>query len=192
MRIAVLDIETTARYPQVGTIVEVGICMLDLETGFNSKLLDTVVREADFETKFEGSQLEKCWVFQNSDLTVNMVRNAPKWGDVVPKLERIFQKFPVTAYNKAFDLGFLRNRQVNVPQELPCPMITATPVLKIPGMYDDYKYPSVEESWRFFFPDKKNYVESHRAYDDAEHEALIVLELYKRKAWKPDIRQFTY
>ena len=190
MRIAVLDIETTARSPQVGTIVEVGLCMLDLDTGFISKLLDTVVREADFETKFEAQLLEKCWVFQNSDLTVNTVRNAPKWEDLVPKLERIFLKFPVTAYNKAFDLGFLRNRRVNVPQELPCPMIAATPVLKIPGMYDDYKYPSVEESWRFLFPDKNNYIEAHRAYDDAEHEALIVWELYKRKAWVPKIQKF--
>jgi len=36
------------------------------------------------------------------------------------------------------------------------------------------------------FPNKK-YIEKHRGYDDAVHEALIIFELYNRNKWKPII-----
>ena len=45
-----------------------------------------------------------------------------------------------------------------------------------------YKWPSVEESWSFYFPEKP-YVELHRAYDDALHEAMIIYEMYRRGHW---------
>ncbi|WP_457559548.1 3'-5' exonuclease [Candidatus Harpocratesius sp.] len=189
MRIAVLDIETTGRTPQTGTIVEIGIAMIDLRTHFVTKLFDSLCREPEFEMKFEARMLEDCWIFQNSTLTINDIRNAPKWSEVAPKIQRIMNKFPVTAYNKAFDFSFLKNRGIRIPRELPCPMIAATPVLKLPPRFDgtDYKWPSVEECWEFFFSNDHIYSEIHRAYDDAVHEAEIIYELFKRGAWKPII-----
>ena len=187
MRIAVLDIETTSIKPHLGTIIEVGICLLDLKTGFISKLLDTTVREKHFETQYGGESLKTCWVFQNTDLTIETIRNSPAWEDIVGKIQTIFKKFPITAYNKEFDFKFFKDRGLSIPHELPCPMIQATSVLKLPGTYEKYKWPKVQEAWDHFFPDQKTYQETHRAYDDAMHEAEIILALYKIGAWKPEI-----
>ena len=59
-------------------------------------------------------------------------------------------------------------------------MLLATDVCKLPSRNGKpgYKWPSVEEAWKHFFPNTK-YVEAHRGADDAKHEALIVYELYK-------------
>ena len=87
------------------------------------------------------------------------------------------------AYNKEFDFGFLKYRGFKI-QELPCPMIAATNIIKIPPKLPDtlYKWPSVEESWSFYFPET-TYFELHRAYDDALHEAMIIYEMYTRGHW---------
>jgi len=188
--IAVLDLETTGRYPEKGTIIEIGVCLLDIETNFKSVLLDTLVREQNFETKFEAPRLDQCWVFQNSTINIDMVRQAPTWEEVMPKIQKILNFFPVTAYNKAFDFSFLRSRGVRIPKELPCPMLAATPVMKIPKINpisdrDPYKWPSVQELWHYFNPSDTKYSETHRAYDDAAHEAELVHFLYKSNAWKP-------
>lgn len=187
MRIAVIDIETTGRTPTEGTIIEVGICYLDLETKFITKLLDTTVREKHFETQFDARSLEACWVFKNSDLTTDDIRNGPAWEEKAKDIQRILNKFPVTAYNKSFDFGFFKDRGLLIPRELPCPMIQATPVLKLPGTYEKYKWPKVQEAWDHFFPDQNFYQETHRAYDDAVHEAEIVYALYQIGAWKPEL-----
>ena len=186
MQIAVVDIETTGRTPTEGTIVEIGIAMLDLRTHFISKLFDSVVREDTFLKVYEATSIAESWVFQNSNLKLDDVLEAPLWTQVRVKIQRILNHFPVTAYNKDFDFGFLKSRGLKIPRELPCPMKVATPVLKLPPRYNyhDFKYPSVEESWNYFFPNQP-YVEDHRAYDDASHEAEIVYQLYKLGAWKP-------
>ncbi|WP_371803937.1 exonuclease domain-containing protein [Candidatus Lokiarchaeum ossiferum] len=184
MKIAVLDIETTGRTPKTGTIVEIGICLLDLKSHFKSKLFDSTCREVNFDFLHEEKLLENAWVFQNSSLTIEDVRNGPTWEYIKPKIQKILSKFPVTAYNKQFDFGFLQTRGIKIRKELDCPMIKATPVLKIPGFYDEYKWPSVQEAWEYFFPNRKDYMEEHRAYDDALHEADIVKALYDIGAWK--------
>ncbi len=185
MRVAVLDLETTGRKPHLGTIVEVGICLLNLDNGFITPLLNTTVREYNFEEKFEANRISNVWIFQNSDLQIETVRNGPKWEEFAPKIQKILNKFPVTAYNTAFDFGFLKSRGIKIPQPLPCPMVAATPYLKLPGTIYEYKYPSFQEIWNHFYPQKKDYIETHRACDDAQHEAEIVYELFKRKIWVP-------
>jgi DNA polymerase III epsilon subunit-like protein len=187
MKIAVIDLETTGTSPETGTIVEVGCCLLDLETRFITKLLDTVVKEKQLETKFEASSLKKCWVFQHTGLTVSQVRNGPSWASVKPKIQIILNKFPTAAYNSEFDFNFLKSRDLTILHPLPCPMYASAPVLEIPskeGIYE-YKLPSLQEVWNFFFPANRDYTQLHRAYDDAYREALIIYKLYQKNAWKP-------
>ncbi len=184
MKIAIIDIETTGRTPKTGTIVEIGICLLDLETQFKSKLFSSTCREANFESLFEGNQLEKAWIFLNSSLKIEEIKKGPTWEEIKPKIQKIVNKFPMTAYNKQFDLGFLKDRGIKITREADCPMIRATPVLKLPGYYEEYKWPNVQEAWNYFFPNKLDYTEEHRAYDDAYHEADIVFALYKLGALK--------
>jgi DNA polymerase-3 subunit epsilon len=180
MKIAVLDIETTDLMANNGHIVEVGIVELDTETGAIVGLLDTTVMEEDF-----GPLYQNAWVFQHTNLDFDRVMKGPMWRDVVVKIQAIADRYPVTAFNKDFDIGYLQSRGVNFPKLLPCIMKTAMNYTKIPRYNGTYKWPKVEEAWKFFFP-KEPYTEMHRAQDDAKHEARICFEVIKKEPerWK--------
>ena len=181
--IVIVDIETTGFKPKENYIVEIGICLLDLETGKCKKLFDKVVREQGISEKDRNA-----WIFQNSDSDFNATMNAPLLDEFIPELQDIFGKYRATAFNKKFDFGFLRARNIPIEKELPCPMVTATPIMKLNFKNNNsyhynnnkFKYPNVEEAWKFYIPDI-TYVEKHRAYDDAVHESRIVYEMYKKQ-----------
>ncbi len=179
-KIAIVDIETTGFQRQGGLIVEIAIVGLDLATGEVVDEFDQVVREQSFGEKHRTYPYG--WIFHNSDLTYQDVVAAQNLSDFLPEVQAVFNKYPlgVTAYNKQFDFGFLKSRGLRI-KELPCIMRAATPVVNLspkPGGSDP-KWPSVEEAWRYFFPNIR-YKEAHRALDDAKHEALICYELYVR------------
>ena len=177
MKIAVLDLETTGFDPR-DCIVEIGICEVDLKTGQTTSVLDMPVRER----QFQKSVHRHCWVFSHSTLKFWDVMNATPWTNARKELEWILRDYPITAFNKAFDLGFLKHRGLVPRRELPCLMISAAEVLKLPGLRDfqrsgRYKWPTLEETWAHYFPGIE-YIEQHRAYDDALHEALLVRAMH--------------
>jgi len=180
--IAVVDIETTGFSHQEDSIVEIGICELDLNSGNYRELFNKRIRESHFSTQHRNA-----WIFKNSDLSYEDILNAKPLDVYKKKLQRIFNIYPATAFNKRFDLDYLKDRGFLI-NESPCPMIIATDILKLPPRKSGtlYKWPNVEETWEYLFPDKE-YLEKHRSYDDAVHEALIIFELYKRNKWKPII-----
>ena len=173
MNIGIIDIETTGFFPE-GFVVEVGIVSLDTETGEVKTVFDSVCREESMTARER-----KAWIFKNSDLTVEMVREAPFLKSLKDKIQSIISVFDaVTAYNKQFDFTFLQDRGIEIKSEWPCPMLVATDICKLPKKRGSgYKWPKVEEAWEFFFPDEP-YVELHRGADDALHEAKIVHELF--------------
>lgn len=178
-RIGIVDIETTGFLNQGGKIVEIGIVELNMFDGSTKVLFDKVVREEGFDWKH--AQPPYGWIFQNSDLSFNDVVEAPLLTDYKQEIQDIFDSFftGVTAFNKSFDFGFLTSRGFKV-QELPCIMLSATPYLNIPskGNRKGPKWPNVEEAYKMLFG--VNFVETHRAADDAIHEAEIAYELYKK------------
>jgi len=175
-KVAVIDIETTGKKSEKDLILEIGIVELSLATGETKILFDSLVKEPKF-----GEEHRDAWIFDNSDLKFENIENAPLFDNLKQKIREICNQYPITAFNKSFDLGFLKARKINVPKELPCIMLTAQNILKIPYQYDRsrYKRPNCQEAWDFFFPNSE-YVEKHRAADDAIHEAKILFELYKR------------
>jgi len=175
VKIAVIDIETTHFFPK-GFIVEVGIASLDTETGNVEKVFDSVCREPGMTAKDR-----EAWIFSNSDLTIEMVREAPLLEDLKADIQKVIDDHDaITAYNKKFDFTFLRDRNFEIKTEWNCPMLAATPVCKMPNKngYSGYKWPSVEQAWEFFFSNEP-YIELHRGCDDAMHEAKIIYELFK-------------
>ena len=177
-KIAVIDIETTNFQGRGGLIVEVGIVSLDLDTGDVVEEFNSLVREEEFsEAHTEGTF---GWVFKNSDLTYEDVDNALSFTKVSPLIQAVLDKFPlgVTAFNKRFDLNFLRDRGLIIPKELPCIMLTAKDPVNVLGKYGKPKWPKVTEAWAHFFPDTP-YDEAHRGLDDAKHEAMITYKLYQ-------------
>lgn len=172
MKIAVIDLETTGFDPR-DCIVEVGACELDLESGQTLKLLDMVVKEDHFTKALHGHS----WIFAHSTLKVWDVLNASSWKNAERELRWILEDYAVTAFNKAFDFSFLRHRELLPKKTLPCPMIEAAKVLRIPGPFGAYKWPTLEETWEHYFPGL-DYIEQHRAFDDALHEALLIRAMH--------------
>ncbi|KKL61636.1 hypothetical protein LCGC14_2193360 [marine sediment metagenome] len=177
--IIVVDIETTGFSHQNDCIVEIGICELDLNSGECHKLFNKLIREAHFSTHHRNA-----WIFKNTNLRCEDILGAKPLKVYKKELQRIFNIYPATAFNKRFDFNFLQDRGFLI-KELPCPMIIATDILKLPPRKPGtiYKWPSVEETWNYLFPNNE-YSEKHRSYDDVFHEALIILELFRRNKWK--------
>ena len=182
MKVLVVDIETAGFLYNGGTIVEIGIVGLDLETGERTILLDSLLQEPILKDEhFNEEPLN--WVFENSALTPEMVREAPQAEEVFRRAQAIFDNRDyrgATAFNKQFDFSFLRDRGL-VIKGLPCLMLLSTPLVKIPFPNGKCcKWPKVEEAYQFFFPGR-SYREEHRGANDAMHEAEIVYELHKRR-----------
>jgi DNA polymerase-3 subunit epsilon len=175
-KILIVDIETTGFLQQKGKIVEIGIVELDLSNGNKKIIFDQVTHEKGI-TKEE---CEKSWIVKNSTLTVEEIRTSKPLDILKPEIQSILHSYKhgTTAYNNAFDFGFMENRGFIFPKKLACPMKLSTNICKIPSMRG-YKWPKVEEAYEYFFG-KTSYIEAHRGADDAFHEADIVYELYKR------------
>ena len=180
--IIVVDIETTGFKPQDSCILEVGICKLDLNSGKIERLFDETIQEPKFTPKDANA-----WIFKNSNLRYEKILESKPLNYYKNEIQAIFDKYPATAYNKKFDFSFLKNRGFKI-KELPCPMLVATNIIKLPPVKPNtlFKWPSVEESWKYFVPHAE-YVELHRGLEDAEHEAKIVYILFTLGHWKPKI-----
>ena len=109
-KILVLDIETSGFLGQDGSILEVGIVELDLENGEIKQLYDSLCREDIFDESHKENPFG--WIFENSDLTFEEVLKAPAFEIVKKQVQEILDKYPLgcTAFNNAFDFGFLRDR----------------------------------------------------------------------------------
>ncbi|MCX6222446.1 MAG: 3'-5' exonuclease [Bacteroidia bacterium] len=174
-KILIIDIETTGFLKDGGNIVEIGAVELDLTSGEITEVFSSLCREKILTAKHRDA-----WIFSNSDLTVDQVREAPEFEEVAVKFQEVIDRYPAgaTAFNRVFDFTFLQDRGLKFPKQLPCPMILSTDICMLPGKYGSYKWPKVEEAFSHFFPDFP-YVEKHRGADDAYHEAMIVHKLYQ-------------
>lgn len=172
--ILVLDIETTGFLTQGGKIVEIGIVDLDLNDGSVNDVFHSICREEGMTAKDRDA-----WIFSNSSLKIEDVRNAPLLEDLKHDIQMLFDDYQVTAFNRNFDIPFLESRGFQFKRLAPCPMLVACEVMQLPNM----KWPKVTEAMPYFFPGEE-YNEEHRGLQDARDEARIVYELFKRGVYK--------
>lgn len=183
-KILILDIETTGFLQQGGKIVEIGIVELDLENRERTILFNEVCHEQGITLE----EVEKSWIVQNSNLTTKMIKYSGNIDSKRKRIQGILNDYPLgaTAFNNAFDFGFLEDRGFVFPRKLPCPMKLSTDICKLPKKDGyGYKWPKVEEAHKHFFGNV-GYIEKHRGADDAYFEAEIVYELYKMGVFKID------
>ena len=181
MNILIIDIETTGFLQKGGKIVEIGIVELNLLNGNRKIIFDEVCHERPITRK----EVEDSWIVKNSDLTLEKIQHSKQLIQLKPEIQFILNSYPLgaTAFNNAFDFGFMENRGFVFPKKLPCPMKLSTDICKLPSPRGGYKWPKVEEAHKHFFGDV-GYIEKHRGADDAYYEAEIVLELYKLGIFK--------
>jgi DNA polymerase-3 subunit epsilon len=176
-KILIIDIETTGFLQAGGKIVEIGIVELDLSNGKKEIIFDNICHENGLSLE----DVERSWIVKNSDLTAELIMSSKNLEDLKEEIQCIIDKYKAgsTAFNNAFDFGFLENRGFVFPKKLACPMKLSTNICKLPNVRGGYKRPKVEEAHLFFFGDV-GYIEKHRGADDAFFEADIVFELYRR------------
>ena len=180
-KILIIDIETTGFLQQGGKIVEIGIVELDLISGDRVVIFDEVCHEQGLTLE----EVESSWIINNSNLTTKMVKYSGSLESKRKRIQKIFDdyQYGCTAFNNAFDFGFLESRGFVFPVKLPCPMKLSTDICKLPNPRGGYKWPKVEEAHLHFFGDV-GYVEKHRGADDAYCEAEIVYKLYQLGIFK--------
>ncbi len=168
-KILVIDLETTAFTPQKGVIVEIGISLLDVLNNNIEIIFDEIVHHSKIN--------ENAWIFQNTDLTPEMVYSAKRSiSEIITELQPLFDKYQVTAYNQQFDFSFLRYAGATFPYVGLDPMKVATPVLRLLGRRNSYKWPKVQECLDYW---DMNLVEPHRAGEDSFLEAKVCLKLFE-------------
>jgi len=183
-KILIIDIETTGFLQNGGKIVEVGAVELCLETGQKKIMYDEVTHEKGI-TKQE---VEESWIISNSDLSLDDIRYSKSLDELKPEIQMLIDIYPngATAFNNAFDFGFLEDRGFIFPKKLACPMKLSTNICQLPKKTGSgYKWPNVMEAHKHFFGDV-GYIEKHRGADDAFHEADIVFKLYQIGIFKLD------
>ena len=174
-KILIIDIETTGCLNDGGSIVEIGAVELDLDSGTITEVFNSLCREKILTAKHRDA-----WIFSNSDLTPEQVRDAPAFEEVAREFQKLVDKYTggLTAFNRAFDIPYLQDRGIKFFKLLACPMLLSVDICKIPGNFNKYKWPKVEEAFKHFYPDIE-YQEKHRGADDARHEAMIVWALFQ-------------
>ena len=175
----VVDLETSGFNRRIDAIYEIGVVRVDLEGGRIDHVFHEICNELP-EKKVGGWQ----WIFWNSSLDVEDVISAPHFMEIADGLKTALSGEVVTAFNRSFDLGFLRHRGVKPDLVAPCLMYWFRPILGLLGR-KGLKVPGAQEAWNVLFPGS-NRLESHRALDDARFEAKLVMrawELLNRKMY---------
>lgn len=174
MKILVVDIETTGFLCNGGRIVELGAVSLDLETGEREIVYDKV-----FNPGMEREELEKSWIVSNGHMDTDTILDGLQFENERNAVQEIVDAHDgVTAFNRNFDIPFLEVYGIKFAKLVPCPMLLATPICKLPGRRGGYKWPKAEEAYKHFFPESE-YIEAHRGADDAMHEAEIIYAMHK-------------
>lgn len=144
MKIYVVDTETTGLdgIPHGDLLLEIAIIKVNTE----KKKKITPVFHSLINYEVYPDWFESSWIFENSDLTPEMVQNEGKPVEEVAKIVKdILKDQWVTSFNTSFDLDkYLRWKPWEIKKPLikgifPCIMLTATKRCAIPGYYDDYK-----------------------------------------------------
>ena len=97
--IYVLDTETTGlEGAPKDLVVDVGICRVSLRRGTVEDVYSSVL---GYDVDSWDDYHRNAWIFENTDMTLEMVAEAPPAMDVIEDVRRILRNKTVTAYNVA-------------------------------------------------------------------------------------------
>ena len=177
----VIDTETTGLTgAPKDKVVDIAICKVTLGESTAEKVYSSVVGH---DTSAWSNELKRSWIFENTDMTLEMVNKAPPEQQVVREVTEILKGRNVTSFNIAYDFDkflykhpwSLRDRFV----PFRCIMLASRDVCKIPGMYEEYKWPKLEEAYRIIVKKDAAGEQTHRAMGDALMASEVLIELYR-------------
>ncbi|MDR0791455.1 MAG: 3'-5' exonuclease [Methanomassiliicoccaceae archaeon] len=182
--VLVIDTETTGlKGAPADKVVDIAVCRVTLGTDKVDVLYSSVVGH---DTSKWDNDLKRSWIFENTDLTLEMVNVAPPEAQVIRDVTAILNNANVTSFNFAYDFNkflylepwSLKGRFV----PFRCIMESSKTVCKLPGLYEEYKWPKLSEAYSIIRKDdpaRVNGMQSHRALSDAVMASYILLGLYR-------------
>jgi DNA polymerase-3 subunit epsilon len=183
--IYVIDTETTGLkgYPY-DHVVDVAVCRVSLQDGTVEEAFSMVVGH---DVSGWDQATREAWIFENTDLSLEMVAEAPPAEDVATELRRLLRGCFCTSFNIDFDfrkfLLFPPWSLETVVKLTPCIMKRAMPICAIPGFYGQYKYPKLQEAYDMIVPGDPADIkgnQTHRALSDAIMASYLLITLDRR------------
>ncbi len=182
--IYVIDTETTGlKGAPEDVVVDVGITRVDLSDGTVEDIYSSVL---GYDVDQWDDYRRNAWIFENTDMTLEMVAEAPNAMDVIDRVRRILKGKRVTAYNIGYDMDkFLYLEPWNMRGLFtPCAdiMLAATQVCKLPSQYygRSYRYPKLNYAYKTIVegdPAGICGVQDHRALSDARMASYLLLQM---------------
>ncbi|MDI3483203.1 MAG: hypothetical protein PWQ88_1074 [Candidatus Methanomethylophilaceae archaeon] len=188
LEVFVLDTETTGLdgWPK-DHVVDVAVCRVLPFQGIVQPVMSSIVGHDT--TKWPKEQQE-AWIFQKTDLTLEMVQSAPPEDQISKELQSLLSGRMVTSFNVQFDFDKFLFHPPWCLREIvhltPCLMLRSAPICKLPGLYDDYKWPRLQQAYDMIVggdPAKIGGEQKHRALEDALMASYILIELVRRQLY---------
>ena len=189
--IYVLDTETTGLYgAPKDVVVDVGITKVSLRKGTVSDVYSSVL---GYDTDEWDDYRQNAWIFQNTDMTLEMVSQAPPAMKVIDDVRRILNRKNATAYNIGYDFDkFLYLEPWNLKGTFnPCPdiMLAAKDICKLPSQYygREYRYPKLDYAYEHIVdgdPAGIHGKQDHRALSDARMASYVMIQMFRNGDYK--------
>jgi len=187
----VLDTETTGlKLAPTDVVVDIGICEVNLHRGTVKDVYSEVV---GYDVDSWNEYRRKAWIFDNSDITLDMVRNGKPLEKVCREVLDIVGGKNVTAYNTDYDLrGFLYREPWDLKGEfIECTdiMKAATDVCKIKSeFYNAYRYPKLDYAYAKILkgedPAGIHGKQEHRALSDARMASHLMISMHRSRDYR--------
>ncbi len=161
----VLDIETTGLYAGKDRIIEIAA----VKIGADDKILD------EFHTMVNPGMRIPPATIQVHGITDDMVADAPRIAEVMPKLADFCRGYVVCAHNASFDIGFLRIDAERAGVELPASVLDTLPLAR--AVMTELKRHKLDQVCKKLDVKLDNH---HRALYDTRATAHMLIRLLQR------------
>lgn len=190
--IFVLDTETTGlNGAPRDVIVDIAVCRVNLQEGTVDPVYSSVVGH---DTSEWDSYRRNAWIFENTDMTLDMVDSAPPFEQVRSEVSDILRNRSVTSYNTGYDMDkFLYLDPWNFKNLFRLRkdiMEAAMDVCKLPSEYYGikYRYPRLEHAYSVITkgdPAGIEGVQDHRALSDAIVASHVMIQMHRDGTYSP-------
>lgn len=188
--IYVLDTETTGlEGAPKDLVVDIGITKVSLRSGLVEDVYSSVL---GYDVDQWDDYHRNAWIFENTDMTLDMVADAPPAMKVIEDVRRILRGKTVTAYNIAYDMDkFLYHEPWNLRGTFTlCNdiMIAAMDVCKLPSQYygRQYRYPKLDYAYSHIVegdPANIHGQQNHRALSDAQMASYVMIQMFRDRTY---------